>query len=112
MDMEALKQLYVETLVGASNFTDRIAVGTIATAGSLGILIPPSVVLVLYAMIARQPVLDLWLAGVGPGLLRGGAGERAVVFGDDLDEPLKVLWVEHRYPGFCSRRLILSKRRM
>ena len=30
---------------------------------------PPSVVLVLYAMIARQPVLELWLAGVGPGLL-------------------------------------------
>lgn len=29
MDMEALKQLYVETLVGASNFTDRIAVETI-----------------------------------------------------------------------------------
>jgi tripartite ATP-independent transporter DctM subunit len=36
---------------------------------SLGILIPPSVVLVLYAMIARQPVLQLWLAGVLPGLM-------------------------------------------
>ncbi|TIP68179.1 MAG: C4-dicarboxylate ABC transporter, partial [Mesorhizobium sp.] len=32
-------------------------------------------VLVLYAMIARQPVLDLWLAGVGPGLLM------ALIFG-------------------------------
>jgi tripartite ATP-independent transporter DctM subunit len=32
-------------------------------------MIPPSVVLVLYAMIARQPVGQLWLAGVGPGLL-------------------------------------------
>jgi TRAP-type mannitol/chloroaromatic compound transport system permease large subunit len=36
---------------------------------SLGILIPPSVVLVLYGMIARQPVSQLWLAGVFPGLL-------------------------------------------
>jgi tripartite ATP-independent transporter DctM subunit len=36
---------------------------------SLGILIPPSVVLVLYGMIARQPVGQLWLAGVIPGLL-------------------------------------------
>ncbi len=31
--------------------------------------VPPSVVLVLYAMIARQPVGQLWLAGVIPGLI-------------------------------------------
>ena len=49
---------------------DKVMVtGVIQAGSSLGILIPPSVVLVLYAMIARQPVLDLWLAGVGPGLL-------------------------------------------
>jgi len=41
-----------------------LAVGTI-----LGILVPPSVVLVLYAMIARQPVGQLWLAGIVPGLM-------------------------------------------
>ncbi len=43
--------------------------GVIQGGSSLGILIPPSVVLVLYAMIARQPVLQLWLAGIVPGLL-------------------------------------------
>ena len=43
--------------------------GVIQAGSSLGILIPPSVVLVLYAMIARQPVLQLWLAGVVPGLI-------------------------------------------
>ena len=43
--------------------------GVIQAGSSLGILVPPSVVLVLYAMIARQPVLQLWLAGVFPGLL-------------------------------------------
>jgi len=49
---------------------DKVMVtGVIQAGSSLGILIPPSVVLVLFAMIARQPVLDLWLAGVGPGLL-------------------------------------------
>ena len=49
---------------------DKIMVtGVIQAGSSLGILIPPSVVLVLYAMIARQPVLQLWLAGVLPGLL-------------------------------------------
>lgn len=46
--------------------------GVVQAGSSLGILIPPSVVLVLYAMIARQPVLQLWLAGIGPGLLMAG----------------------------------------
>ncbi|MCY1272268.1 C4-dicarboxylate TRAP transporter large permease protein DctM [compost metagenome] len=49
---------------------DKIMVTGVIQAGStLGILIPPSVVLVLYGMIARQPVGQLWLAGVFPGLL-------------------------------------------
>ena len=49
---------------------DKIMVTGVVQGGStLGILVPPSVVLVLYAMIARQPVSELWLAGVGPGLL-------------------------------------------
>jgi tripartite ATP-independent transporter DctM subunit len=49
---------------------DKIMVTGVVQAGStLGILIPPSVVLVLYGMIARQPVGQLWLAGVFPGLL-------------------------------------------
>jgi tripartite ATP-independent transporter DctM subunit len=46
--------------------------GVIQGGSTLGILIPPSVVLVLYAMIARQPVLQLWLAGILPGLLMAG----------------------------------------
>lgn len=49
---------------------DKLMVTGVIQAGStLGILLPPSVVLVLYAMIARQPVGQLWLAGVFPGLL-------------------------------------------
>lgn len=49
---------------------DKIMVTGVVQAGStLGILVPPSVVLVLYGMIARQPVGKLWLAGVFPGLL-------------------------------------------
>jgi tripartite ATP-independent transporter DctM subunit len=49
---------------------DKIMVtGVIQAGSSLGILVPPSVVLVLYGMIARQPVGKLWLAGVFPGLL-------------------------------------------
>ncbi|WP_048646850.1 TRAP transporter large permease [Nitratireductor soli] len=52
---------------------DKVMVtGVIQAGSSLGILVPPSVVLVLYAMIARQPVGQLWLAGVFPGLLMAG----------------------------------------
>ncbi|MBB5752781.1 TRAP transporter large permease [Prosthecomicrobium pneumaticum] len=52
---------------------DKVLItGVIQGGSSLGILIPPSVVLVLYAMIARQPVLQLWLAGILPGLLMAG----------------------------------------
>ncbi len=49
---------------------DKVMVtGVIQAGSSLGILVPPSVVLVLYGMIARQPVGQLWLAGVVPGLM-------------------------------------------
>jgi tripartite ATP-independent transporter DctM subunit len=52
---------------------DKVMVtGVIQAGSSLGILIPPSVVLVLYGMIARQPIGQLWLAGVFPGLLLAG----------------------------------------
>ena len=50
-------------------YDKKMVTGVIQAGSSLGILIPPSVVLVLYGMIARQPVGHLWLAGVFPGLL-------------------------------------------
>ena len=51
------------------NYDKIMITGVIQAGSSLGILVPPSVVLVLYAMIARQPVGQLWLAGVFPGLM-------------------------------------------
>jgi tripartite ATP-independent transporter DctM subunit len=49
---------------------DKIMVSGVIQAGSsLGIMVPPSVVLVLYGMIARQPIGRLWMAGVIPGLM-------------------------------------------
>ncbi|MDQ7070970.1 MAG: TRAP transporter large permease subunit [Rhodobacterales bacterium] len=50
-------------------YDKRMVTGVIQAGSSLGILVPPSVVLVLYAMIARQPVGQLWLAGLFPGLM-------------------------------------------
>ena len=51
------------------NYDKRMVTGVIQAGSSLGILVPPSVVMVLYAMIARQPVGQLWLAGILPGLM-------------------------------------------
>lgn len=49
---------------------DKVLITGVVQGGStLGILLPPSVVMVLFAVIARQPVSDLWLAGVIPGLM-------------------------------------------
>jgi len=56
---ELLKRGYDKTMV----------TGVIQAGSSLGIMIPPSVVLVLYGMIARQPVGQLWLAGLLPGMM-------------------------------------------
>ena len=50
-------------------YDKRMVTGVVQAGSSLGILVPPSVVLVRYAMIARQPVGQLWLAGIVPGLL-------------------------------------------
>jgi tripartite ATP-independent transporter DctM subunit len=54
------------------NYDKIMVTGVIQAGSSLGILVPPSVVLVLYGMIARQPVGQLWLAGVTPGLMMAG----------------------------------------
>jgi tripartite ATP-independent transporter DctM subunit len=53
-------------------YDKRMVTGVIQAGSSLGILVPPSIVLILYGMIARQPVSQLWLAGILPGLLLAG----------------------------------------
>lgn len=53
-------------------YDKQLITGVVQGGSSLGILVPPSVVMVLYGMIARQPVSQLWLAGVIPGLLMAG----------------------------------------
>jgi tripartite ATP-independent transporter DctM subunit len=54
------------------NYDPKLAIGTICAGGSLGTMIPPSVVLILYGLTANVSIGDLFLAGVTPGLLLGG----------------------------------------
>ena len=53
----------------AAGYDRRAVVGSLAGAGTLGFLIPPSLVLILYGVAARQSIIDLFLAGILPGLL-------------------------------------------
>jgi C4-dicarboxylate transporter, DctM subunit len=51
------------------NYSPRLATGTLAAGGTLGILIPPSVVLVVYAILAQQNIGKLFAAAFIPGIL-------------------------------------------
>ena len=50
-------------------YPDSLATGAIAAGGTLGILIPPSMILVIYGIITSQDIGQLFLAGIIPGLL-------------------------------------------
>jgi len=54
-----------------AGYPKKYAVGTIATAGSLGILIPPSIVLIVFGVTAEVSIGRLFMAGVVPGIMLG-----------------------------------------
>jgi len=58
--------------IQSAGYPKRYAVGTVATSGSLGILIPPSIVMIVYGVTAEQSIGKLFMAGVIPGFLLGG----------------------------------------
>jgi tripartite ATP-independent transporter DctM subunit len=50
-------------------YTPRFAVGVVAGSSVLGMMIPPSLLLILYGILTEQSIGDLFIAGIGPGLL-------------------------------------------
>jgi len=46
----------------------NFVLGLMAAGGTLGILIPPSIVLIVYGVITEESIVDLFVAGVGPGI--------------------------------------------
>ena len=52
-------------------YPDRIVIGSLAGAGTLGLLIPPSIIMIVYGVSAEVSIAQLFIAGVLPGLLLG-----------------------------------------
>ena len=53
----------------AANYPNRFSLGAIMAGGTLGIIIPPSIPLILYGLVTETSITDLFVAGIGPGLL-------------------------------------------
>ncbi len=63
-----MARVSTDAIVGAGHGI-RLAAGTVCAGGTLGVLIPPSIVLVLYGVVTGESIGFLLLAGIGPGLL-------------------------------------------
>ena len=53
----------------ARGYDERLIIGTLAGSGTLGLLIPPSIMLIVYGVIAQQSISRLFIAGVVPGVM-------------------------------------------
>lgn len=67
----AIGSIMIPGMVKAG-YSKRYAMGLVAASGTLGILIPPSIPLIIYASVAEESVGKLFAAGIIPGLLLGG----------------------------------------
>ena len=52
----------------AAGYDNKFALGTIMSGGTLGIIIPPSIPMIIYGLVTEASVTDMFLAGVGPGI--------------------------------------------
>lgn len=78
----------------AQDYTPRFAVGVVAGSSVLGMIIPPSAMLIIYSFVAEQSVGDMFLAGVTPGILL------AIAY-------MGAIWVMGRFtPGFVGGRVV------
>ncbi|WP_029909902.1 TRAP transporter large permease [Pelobacter seleniigenes] len=66
----AIGSIMIPALVEAG-YHKRFAIGLITTSGSLGIVIPPSIPMILYCLVMNVSVAEMFMAGILPGLLIG-----------------------------------------
>ncbi|MBO1004216.1 TRAP transporter large permease [Pseudogracilibacillus auburnensis] len=66
----AIGGIMIPSMVEAG-YSKRYSMGLVAAAGTLGILLPPSIPLIIYGVVSEQSIGDLFMAGVIPGILLG-----------------------------------------
>ena len=97
-----------------AGYPKRYAIGTVATAGSLGILIPPSIVMIVYGVTAEQSIGKLFMAGIVPGILIGSMmmavtyiGARRLGFKRIVPQPWGVRWRKMREAAWALMTILI-----
>ena len=65
----ALGGLLLYVLVGSGSYDEDFSTGVLTASGSIGLLFPPSLALIIYGSVAQVSIFDLFLGGILPGLL-------------------------------------------
>ena len=92
-DIAALGNIFINGMA-KEGYNKSFAAAVVVAASIIGPIIPPSVIMVLYAAVARMSVLDLFLGGIVPGLLLGVACALVVFFrGRRGDMPVSTIVV-------------------
>jgi tripartite ATP-independent transporter DctM subunit len=90
-------------------YDERMAIGTLAGSGTLGLLIPPSIIMIVYATATDQSIARLFIAGVIPGIVLAGLFMGFIVGWALLNKdrmPPPEPPVRFRQRVYASRRLI------
>jgi len=81
-------------------YDEDLAMGSLCGAGTLGFLIPPSIILILYGVLSETSIIDLFVAGIVPGFILAASymayiAARAVLTPDLIPtEPIGVSWAD------------------
>lgn len=73
------------------NYPLHQTIGTLAGSGTMGLLIPPSIIMIVYGVSASQSIAKLFMAGIGPGLVlillyMGYVGLRSLIRSDEMPD--------------------------
>lgn len=90
-------------------YDKRLAMGSVCAGGSLGTMIPPSIVLIVYGLITDTPISSLFTAAIVPGLMLGGIYIAYILIRVRLNPALAPLVEEAGPPLTLGRKLAASK---
>lgn len=98
----AVGSIMIPAMVKAG-YSKRYSMGLVAAAGTLGILIPPSIPLIIYGVVAEESIGDLFKAGIIPGIVMGAILVASAIFysvKNNYGRLPKASWEERREATF------------